>query len=154
VTDDRPIPPDAWRTVVASVLIVSVDLVVRHNGGVVLGKRQNEPANGEWFVPGGRIHKNERLDEAAHRVARTELGCDVTIDRQLGVYELLYDTSEVGDADSKHYVPVGFVIDLDADELTPDDQHADLRVFEPLFSELHLYVEQYLTDTLDEKIGP
>jgi colanic acid biosynthesis protein WcaH len=63
---------------VTSVPLVSVDLVVRHDGGAVLGRRQNEPAKGEWFVPGGRVHKDERLTDAVHRVARTELGSDVT----------------------------------------------------------------------------
>lgn len=125
--------------------------MVHHRDGVVLGKRQNEPAKGAWFVPGGRVHKNERLDEAVHRVARAELGSDVTIDRRLGVYEHFYDTSEVAGVDSKHYVPIGLVVDLDLDAddaLDPDDQHAELRVVEPPFPDLHPYVEQYLADAI------
>jgi colanic acid biosynthesis protein WcaH len=98
------VPARDCKTIVANIPIVSVDLVVRHDGGVVLGKRQNEPAKGEWFVPGGRVHKNERLDETVHRIARTELGSDVTIDRRFGVYEHLYDTSEVADVGSKQRV--------------------------------------------------
>ncbi|QIO20876.1 NUDIX domain-containing protein [Haloarcula sp. JP-L23] len=74
------IPDEEWKTIVQSVPLVSVDLVVRTGEGIVLLKRTNEPAKGEWFVPGGRVRKGERLREAVHRVARTELGVDVTIE--------------------------------------------------------------------------
>ena len=55
--------------------LVSIDLAVRDaKGRVLLGKRTNEPAKGCWFVPGGRIHKNERLDAAFRRICLDELG--------------------------------------------------------------------------------
>jgi colanic acid biosynthesis protein WcaH len=89
------IPDDEWATVVRSVPIVSVDLVVVHEGRVALGKRHNEPAKGEWFVPGGRVHKHERLTDAVHRVAEAELGLGVAIERRLGVYEHFYGVADV-----------------------------------------------------------
>jgi hypothetical protein len=52
---EKPIPPSEWRVIVENVPLVSVDLVVEHDGGVLLGKRENEPAQGEWFVPGGTV---------------------------------------------------------------------------------------------------
>jgi colanic acid biosynthesis protein WcaH len=53
--DDTWISGDDWETIVASVPIISVDLVVSRDGGVVLGRRTNEPAKGDWVVPGGRV---------------------------------------------------------------------------------------------------
>ena len=38
------------------------------------GLRSNPPAQGAWFVPGGRIRKNEPLALALDRIAREELG--------------------------------------------------------------------------------
>ncbi len=59
-TDDRYIDGKEWKTIVANVPLVSVDLAVRYNGGVVLGKRTNQPAKGEWFVPRGcRIQERD-----------------------------------------------------------------------------------------------
>jgi len=143
---DRPIDEDAWATVVRSVPIVSVDLVVRRDGGVLLGRRRNEPAKGEWFVPGGRVHRGERLADAVQRVAREELGTSVTVERRLGAYEHLYDESEIDGVDGKHYVPVGFVVTPDG-PVEPDDQHEELRLFEPPFEqEFHPYVRAYLDD--------
>jgi colanic acid biosynthesis protein WcaH len=145
------IPPEEWATVVRNVPIVSVDLVVRSPDGVVLGKRVNEPAKGEWFVPGGRVHKHERLTDAVHRLAGEELGVvDVTIRESLGAYEHLYDTSDVDGSDGKHYLANGFVVETDVGvaEMELDDQHGEVRAFEPeaLPGDLHEYTAAYLRD--------
>lgn len=144
------IPPEEWETIVRNVPIVSVDLVVRSPDGVVLGKRVNEPARDEWFVPGGRVHKHERLTDAVHRLAREELDVDeVRIRESLGAYEHLYDTADVDDSDGKHYLANGFVVDTDASvvEMNPDDQHGNVRAFElGEFPNLHEYTAAYLCD--------
>ena len=45
--------------------LVSIDLIVtRDDGCVLLGQRLNEPARNYWFVPGGRIYKDEPLAHA------------------------------------------------------------------------------------------
>lgn len=141
-----PIPDGTWHDIVRHVPIVSVDLIVRHEDGVVLGKRTNRPGRGEWFVPGGRVHKDETLDAAIHRTAETELGVDVRIEDRLGVYEHFWDESEFDDVATKHYLANGVVVRPDTGTFDPDDQHAEVRVFEPPFPDLHPYVEAYLRD--------
>ena len=145
------IPTDEWETIVRNVPIVSVDLVVQSANGVVLGKRENDPAKGEWFVPGGRVHKHERLTEAVHRVAREELGVGVEITERLGVYEHLYHTAEMDAVDGKHYLANGFVVETRhaVEEFELDDQHGDVRVFDAekkLPTNLHEYTAAYLRD--------
>jgi colanic acid biosynthesis protein WcaH len=143
---DQPIPDGTWHDIVANVPIVSVDLIVRHDGGVVLGKRTNRPGRGEWFVPGGRVHKGETLEAAIHRTAETELGVDVRIENRLGVYEHFWDESDFDDVATKHYLANGAVVRPHTDRFDPDDQHVDVRVFEPPFPDVHPYVEAYLRD--------
>lgn len=142
------IPRAEWETIVRNVPIVSVDLVVRHGDGVVLGRRRNEPAKGEWFVPGGRVRKGERLEAAVQRVAAEELDAAVEIDRRLGVYEHHYDVADLDDVGGKHYVPVGYVVTAADDGFAPDAQHDALRTFAPPFDglDLHPYVRAYLAD--------
>ena len=42
--------------------LVSIDLVIRNpSNKVLLGKRNNHPAMGFWFVPGGWIFKKKLL---------------------------------------------------------------------------------------------
>ncbi|ADQ68681.1 ADP-ribose pyrophosphatase [Halogeometricum borinquense DSM 11551] len=141
---EKPIPPNEWRTIVENVPIVSVDLVVKHDGGILLGMRENEPAKGEWFVPGGTVLKGESLTDAVHRVATEELGVDVTINDRLGTFEHFYDTSEVDGIDSKHYVATAFVVTPDTNKLNTDTQHSRFQVFEPPYETVHPYVERYL----------
>lgn len=144
------IPESVWENIVRHVPIVSVDLVIQTPDGVVLGKRANEPAKGEWFVPGGRIHKRERLTDAVDRVAAEELGVEtVRIQESLGAYEHIYDSGGA-DESGKHYLANGFVVETDTtiDEMSLDDQHTDLRGFETgaLPISLHEYSAAYLRD--------
>lgn len=155
MTDDYRIPDDQWATIVDNVPIVSVDLVVHDDGGIVLGKRQNEPGRGDWFVPGGTVRKNESLDEAVHRIADEELGVSVRIDRRLGAYEHFWDVADTGSEDGKHYVPIGYEVSVTDGALETDAQHSDLQTFYPPSSnrspplvdlDLHPYVRDYLAD--------
>lgn len=138
------IPADEWRTIVSNVPIVSVDLLVRTDEGLLLGKRTNEPARGDWFPPGGRVRKGETRTEAVHRVARTELGVEVEVVESLGAFEHLYDTADVADAGGKHYLANGYVVDLVGGDVTLDDQHEQIRAFETLPEGLHDYVSAYV----------
>lgn len=137
---------DEWATIVANVPIVSVDLVVIHDGGVILGKRRNEPLAGAWFVPGGTVFKDERLSEATERVAHEELGTGAVLERRLGTFEHFYETADVPGVNGKHYLATAFEVRLEGDTVEPDDQHSELRLFRTPFPDLHPYVERYLDE--------
>lgn len=139
---------DEWETIVAKSPVPSVDLVVDCADGVLLAKRQNEPAKGEWFVPGGRVQKGEPIEETVHRVAREELGVSITLEAALGTYDHFYDTADVPEAGGKHYVAHGFLVTPGSKRIELDDQHGEAQVFglEEL-PELHPYVEAYLDDS-------
>ena len=66
---------EIFKTVVASTPLVSIDLIIRNSQEqVLLGLRNNRPTQGYWFVPGGRIQKDERLENAFRRLVSVELG--------------------------------------------------------------------------------
>ena len=116
-----------FQTIIGATPLVSIDLIVKNTQGeVLLGYRTNRPAQGYWFVPGGRVQKNERLDKAFLRLTKAELG--VSIPRSaatfMGVFEHLYDDSAFDEAVSTHYVVLGYELELDInlDEL-PKEQH-------------------------------
>ena len=48
-----------FKAVVENNPLVSIDLCLVCDGQLLLGKRTNELLKGEWFTPGGRIHKDE-----------------------------------------------------------------------------------------------
>jgi colanic acid biosynthesis protein WcaH len=117
---------------------------VRYDGGLVLGKRTNEPAKGYWFMPGGRVQKGETRSEAVHRIGNDELGLDIEIVESLGGFEHFYGTSDVDGIDTKHYLANGYVVDIVDGDPQSDDQHEDLRVFRSAPDPLHEYLQAYL----------
>lgn len=133
------LPSDIFRTVVSSAPLVSIDLIVQNaDGRVLLGQRLNRPAKGFWFVPGGRIQKNETLDTAFARLTEVELGqrfergqC-----RLLDVYEHFYTDSVFGggtDGPDTHYVVLGYHLCLlpGVDLQPPVEQHGCYRWWSP-----------------------
>ena len=116
-----------FKTIIASTPLVSIDLIVQHsNGQVLLGKRTNRPAKGYWFVPGGRIYKDETFDQAFRRLTKLELGQEhpLTLARFIGPYQHLYTDNFSGTDFSTHYVVLGYELKLDIDLLSlPSEQH-------------------------------
>ncbi|WP_257293968.1 GDP-mannose mannosyl hydrolase [Endozoicomonas sp. YOMI1] len=124
---------ETFKTVVASTPLVSIDLIIRNSQEqVLLGLRNNRPAQGYWFVPGGRIQKDERLEEAFRRLVEVELGAEAEFQkaRFLGPYQHFYTDNFSGDSFSTHYVVLGYELWLDIDlNNLPTDQHQNYRWF-------------------------
>jgi colanic acid biosynthesis protein WcaH len=126
--------PETFLEVVRLSPLVSIDLIVRDSQGrVLLGLRANRPAQNTWFVPGGRIAKDERIAAALTRVAYEELGVelDPSVARFLGVYEHLYPDNFADEPGiDTHYIVLAHEVRLEhpPDDL-PADQHRAFRWF-------------------------
>lgn len=97
--------------------LVAFDLIVSDaQGRVLIGRRRNRPARGTWFVPGGRIHKDETLDAAFTRIADAELGIAQlarSTARFEGVFEHHYSDNFAGEPDvSTHYIVLAYSLTL------------------------------------------
>ena len=131
--------------------LVSIDLIVENaRNQVLLGLRTNEPAKGFWFVPGGRILKNELIAEAFERIALDELGIRLAYGDSnfLGVFEHLYEENFAGEEEfGTHYVVLAHKIKIAETPLRPDAQHSQYRWFdaETLFKEqkVHPHTKAY-----------
>lgn len=121
-----------FLTVVTLCPLVSLDLVVvSPRGEALVGHRTNRPAEGYWFVPGGRVLKDELLDDAFRRLTEVELGRAVerASATMLGVYEHLYPDNFAGaEGVSTHYVVIAYRMELELDlAQLPGAQHARWR---------------------------
>lgn len=145
------LPAEHFGRMVADMPLVSIDLVVRNaQGQALLGQRLNRPAQGCWFVPGGRIRKDERIAQAFARLTQEELGLPVALEsaRFLGVYEHHYPDNFSGTGFSTHYVVLAYelVLEVSLDDL-PAEQHDHYRWWpasELLTSpDVHLHTQWY-----------
>lgn len=101
--------PQQWAEVVERTPLVSIDLVVTNaRSEVLLGWRNNKPAQHCWFVPGGVVRKGETLQQAFERLLWVELGVQVKLARTgffAGVYEHHYPDNFAGtEGVGTHYV--------------------------------------------------
>jgi colanic acid biosynthesis protein WcaH len=135
-TPDPPLLPEQdFLEVVARTPLISIDLVVSDAAGrILLGLRRNAPARGSWFVPGGIVRKNERLDAAYTRIARNELGATLrrADARFLGVYQHFYEENCGGRPGfGTHYVVLAHALSGPEPLSPPPDQHKDYRWLKP-----------------------
>lgn len=128
---------ETFKTIVSYAPLVSIDIIIRDSyDRVLLGKRENKPAKGYWFVPGGRIFKNESLSAAFTRISRAELGQELSFSntKLLGPFDHIYPDSIFEDGIQTHYVAIAYEIKQSKLLNLPTDQHSQYRWF--TFNEL------------------
>ena len=104
---------ETFKTIVASTPLISIDLVVRDNqNNILLGKRVNRPAKDYWFVPGGRVLKDESIEQAFKRLLKIELGIENYEPTFKGVYQHFYDDNFSEDDFTTHYVVLAYEINF------------------------------------------
>ncbi|MGK7246302.1 GDP-mannose mannosyl hydrolase [Buttiauxella agrestis] len=151
-----------FATVVRSTPLISIDLIVENQAGeFLLGLRTQRPAQNFWFVPGGRVQKDETLERAFARLTEAELGQRFTLSdgEFYGVWQHFYDDNFSGPDFSTHYVVLGFRLRVDADALQlPTAQHNDYcwLTQEALLATQNVHDNSrayFLTDKADKVIG-
>jgi len=120
-----------FKTVVDSAPLISIDILARKNNKVLLGKRVNKPAQGYYFSTGGRVNKNETVNSAMGRIAKSEHFYDDSI------YESVLT----------HYVNLAYEHEVKEVLDLPTEQHTEYEWFsinELLESkQVHKYVKDY-----------
>ena len=136
-----------FKTVINSTPLISIDLLVKKDNKILLGRRINKPAQGYLFSIGGRVYKNEVIDNAMMRIAKNELNVELKLTpRLIGVFEHFYDDSIYQDV-STHYVNLAYEIEIVETLNLPNEQHNEyqwLTIDELLESnQVHKHVKDY-----------
>jgi len=120
-----------FKQVVKNAPLFAIDfVVVNDKQQILVGQRKNAPAKGYWFVPGGRVLKEESLEKAFIRLSQSELGYKVQRNQAwlLDLYDHFYDHSFFSETVSTHYINATHVIKSDSNLLDlPEDQHSEYR---------------------------
>ena len=141
---------ETFKTVVQNTPLVSIDFIIQNkNDEYLLGKRVNAPACGQWFTLGGRILKDEKIENAIKRLSRKEFNLEVTQEmlKFHGIFEHFYDDSFVDEKISTHYVVLAYRLKLTQELDLPTNEHNEYNYFskEELMenSYIHTYVKDY-----------
>lgn len=141
------IPKNLYAQIVRLMPVPCVDLLVQdETGRMLLIKRANEPAKGQWWFPGGRVHFLETREQAAKRKLKEECGLEALQVKEMGTYDVILDMPD--DANQSHGITTLFNIGvmkqgdviLDAQSLDSEWRTLEEWLYEPL----HFFIKQIL----------
>ncbi len=96
---------------------VAVGAVIFKDDKVLLVRRKNPPAQGEWAIPGGKVKWGETLRQALKREIMEETNLDIEPVRLLKVVEVLPDEIQ----STFHYVILDYMATIKGGQLMPGD---------------------------------
>ena len=147
-----------WKIVVDNMPIPAIDLLLfSKTKGLLMGKRINKPARNFYFVPGGRVFKNETRNSAIKRISSQELGISINSKdcTSIGIYDHFYEESIWENTDiTSHYIVEALLIRVDINEIkfNISSQHSEsIWINESNINKanVHKYSKKYLIDILN-----
>ena len=129
--------------------IPCVDAVIMWRGSFLLGKRNDKPAQGKWFLFGGRVLKDERLLDAVKRKVQNEIGVRIS-DSQikfLTIGETIFHSDDP--AGERHTINTVYLVRLPKSvDMSRFDaaQHSDIQWFRRIDPTWHPYVKMCLRE--------
>ncbi len=85
------IPTNTYQSILESLPILCVDVLIVYEGKCLLLLRDNEPAKGTYWFPGGRVYKNELIKDAVVRKAKEEVNLVCEFVKIVSVEESLFE---------------------------------------------------------------
>jgi colanic acid biosynthesis protein WcaH len=138
------LPRPLFLTMHMNVPIVCVDMVVKYKNEFLLVKRANPPERGKWFVPGGRIAKNETLATAVGRKLFEETGLKAGAPEFLMLAEH-FNVKEYLPRGNSHFITFVFLVHVRSKKsVRLDAQSSEARWFSKIPRDLHPYGKEAL----------
>lgn len=139
------IPDQIYSQIVHLMPIPCVDLLVEdENGRILMIKRANEPAKGQWWFPGGRVQFLETRAQAARRKLKEECSLEVFQMKEMGTYDVILDMQD--DTNPRHGITTLFHISVRKQgDVILDAQGLDSAWRTPdewISERLHIFIRQ------------
>ena len=132
------IPSSLYELILDVLPIASVEAIISKGNSLLFLRRQNNPAKGEWWFPGGRIRKGETLGEALYREVKEETGLEVIESELVNVYSRIFD--------ERHDIAIAYLCKCQVGNIILNDEHSEYKYFKSLPKSIHPYLIQVIQD--------
>jgi colanic acid biosynthesis protein WcaH len=140
--EKRLIPTNLYNEIVKLMPIVSVEALIIINDKLLFLKRKNQPAKGQWWLPGGRIYKGESFEETLRREIKEETGLQVKSFKFINVYSRIFP--------ERHDITVAFLCKCEG-KIVLNSEHSEYKLFQEPPEDLHPYLTTLIKDAKCEK---
>lgn len=108
---------------------IAVSGIIIHKNKVCLLKRKISPDVGNWCLPGGKLKRNETVENAILREVKEEINCKVSIKQLLGI------SNYVNSKENMHWVTIIYELSICRDNScnptnAEKDQHEAMEFFD------------------------
>lgn len=139
------IPKRLYDQIVSVMPVASVEAIIRdREDRILVLKRNNAPAKGEWWFPGGRVHKGETLSEALIREVKEETGLNIEVANLVGVYTRLFP--------ERHDISIVFLCSLNDGNIRLNHEHSNAKFLsiKRALKELHPELQKVVKDAFGD----
>lgn len=138
------IPKTLYKKILSCVPIACVDIAIVVGGSILLVKRKDRPAQGQWWLPGGRVLKGEVMRDTARRKALEEVGVDCFVGPLVHTAETIFLDGPYGE--SVHSINSCFLLNPKNESfaIKLDSNQSDFRWVSTIEPDLHKYVKNCL----------
>ena len=148
-----------FKEIVQNAPLIAIDIFIIKNRKLLLGKRKNAPGKNLFFVPGGRIMKNETINQAFKRILNKETNFilkNKSIDSFfIGLDEHFYEDNFLDNNEfNTHYIVLLFLLKFDDLESTNNKINLKEQHYEHLWLDnkrdieiienMNMYMKGYL----------
>lgn len=139
----KRLPFKTFQSIYSTVPRLAIDLIIKSPKGIVLSKRDINPAKGMWHLPGGTVYYKETHAQAVKRIALEETGLKVKIVKLLGVIEYQPKKYSIG-----HTTSIVYLTKIISGKLTGSFQAKQLDFFKSVppntIPEAAKFLDEYL----------
>jgi ADP-ribose pyrophosphatase YjhB (NUDIX family) len=115
------IPSTLYDQIKQCMPIVSVEALIVMDYSLLFLRRNNQPVKGEWWFPGGRIHKGESLEQTLYRKIKEETGLEISESKLINVYSRVFP--------ERHDITIVYLCKCKEDKIKLNNEHSKYAFF-------------------------